>query len=61
MGVNSAIYSHPTAVALVQVCAIVGGHVFGIVCAVACSDDEPSKTDETGGSGALGGASGTSA
>jgi hypothetical protein len=33
MGVNSAIYNHPTAVALIQLCAIVGGHVFGIVCA----------------------------
>ena len=33
MGVNSAIFNHPTAVALVQLCAIVGGHVFGIVCA----------------------------
>jgi hypothetical protein len=33
MGVNSAIFNHPTAVALVQLVAIVGGHVFGIVCA----------------------------
>jgi hypothetical protein len=33
MGVNSAIFSYPTAVALVQLCAIVGGHVLGIVCA----------------------------
>jgi hypothetical protein len=33
MGVNSAIFNHPTATALVQLCAIVGGHVFGIVCA----------------------------
>ena len=33
MGVNSAIFNHPTAIALVQLCAIVGGHVFGIVCA----------------------------
>jgi hypothetical protein len=33
MGVNSAIFNHPTAIALVQLCAIVGGHVFGIICA----------------------------
>ena len=33
MGVNSAIFNHPTAVALIQLCAIVGGHVLGIVCA----------------------------
>jgi hypothetical protein len=33
MGVNSAIFNHPTAIALVQLCAIVGGHVLGIVCA----------------------------
>ena len=33
MGVNSAIFSHPTAISLVQLGAIVGGHVFGIVCA----------------------------
>jgi hypothetical protein len=33
MGVNSAIFNHPTAIAAVQACAIVGGHVFGIVCA----------------------------
>jgi hypothetical protein len=33
MGVNSAIFNHPTAIAMVQLCAIVGGHVFGIVCA----------------------------
>ena len=33
MGVNSAIFNHPTAIALVQLGAIVGGHVFGIVCA----------------------------
>jgi hypothetical protein len=33
MGVNSAIFNHPTAIALTQLCAIVGGHVFGIVCA----------------------------
>ena len=33
MGVNTAIFSYPTAVALVQLCAIVGGHVLGIVCA----------------------------
>ena len=33
MGVNSAIFNHPTAIAVVQVCAIVGGHVFGVVCA----------------------------
>jgi len=33
MGVNSAIFNHPTAIAMVQACAIVGGHVFGIICA----------------------------
>jgi hypothetical protein len=33
MGVNSAIFNHPTAIAMAQLCAIVGGHVFGIVCA----------------------------
>jgi hypothetical protein len=33
MGVNSAIFSHPTAIAMTQLCAIVGGHVFGIICA----------------------------
>ena len=33
MGVNSAIFNHPTAISLVQLGAIVGGHVFGIVCA----------------------------
>jgi hypothetical protein len=33
MGVNSAIFNHPTAIAVTQLCAIVGGHVFGIICA----------------------------
>ncbi|MBA8795326.1 hypothetical protein FHX74_002954 [Friedmanniella endophytica] len=33
MGVNASIYDHPTAVAVVQVVAIVGGHVLGIVAA----------------------------
>ena len=33
MGVNSAIFNHPTAIALIQLGAIVAGHVFGIVCA----------------------------
>jgi len=33
MGVNSAIFNYPTAIALVQLGAIVGGHVLGIVCA----------------------------
>jgi hypothetical protein len=33
MGVNSAIFNYPTVVALVQLGAIVGGHVLGIVCA----------------------------
>jgi hypothetical protein len=33
MGVNSAIFYYPTAIALVQLAAIVGGHVLGIVCA----------------------------
>jgi hypothetical protein len=33
MGVNSAIFSYPTAIALIQLCAIVSGHVLGIVCA----------------------------
>jgi hypothetical protein len=33
MGVNSAIFNHPMAIAMVQLCAIVGGHVLGIVCA----------------------------
>jgi hypothetical protein len=33
MGVNTAIFEHPTAIAVTQLCAIVGGHVFGIICA----------------------------
>ena len=33
MGVNSAIFNHPTGIAAMQACAIVGGHVFGIICA----------------------------
>jgi hypothetical protein len=33
MGVNAAIFSYPTAVALIQLAAIVAGHVLGIVCA----------------------------
>ena len=33
MGVNNALFAHPTAIALVQVGAIVTGHVVGIVCA----------------------------
>ncbi len=33
MGVNQQIFNHPTAIALVQVIAIVGGHVLGIVAA----------------------------
>src|SRR4029453_13447817 len=33
MGVNAAIFNHPTAIAATQACAIVGGHVFGIICA----------------------------
>jgi hypothetical protein len=33
MGVNSAIFNHPMAIAMVQLCAIVGGNVLGIVCA----------------------------
>jgi hypothetical protein len=33
MGVNSAIFNHPTGIAVIQACAIVGGHVFGIICA----------------------------
>jgi hypothetical protein len=33
MGVNSAIFNHPSVIALVQLCAIVVGHVLGIVCA----------------------------
>jgi hypothetical protein len=33
MGVNSAIFNHPTGIAVMQACAIVGGHVFGIICA----------------------------
>jgi hypothetical protein len=33
MGVNSAIFNHPTAIAATQACAIVGGHVFGIISA----------------------------
>jgi hypothetical protein len=31
--VNSAIFNHPTAIAATQACAIVGGHVFGIISA----------------------------
>ena len=33
MGVNAAIFDHPTAVALIQLVAIVTGHVLGIICA----------------------------
>jgi hypothetical protein len=33
MGVNSAIFNHPTAIAVMQAGAIIGGHVFGIICA----------------------------
>jgi hypothetical protein len=33
MGVNTAIFENPTAIAVTQLCAIVGGHVFGIICA----------------------------
>ena len=33
MGVNAAIFDHPTAVALIQLVAIVTGHILGIVCA----------------------------
>ena len=31
MGVNSAIFNYPTAIALIQLTAIVGGHVLGII------------------------------
>ena len=33
MGVNQAVFNHPTAIAIVQVTAIVGGHLIGIVAA----------------------------
>ena len=33
MGVNAAIFNHPTAIALIQLVAIVAGHILGIVCA----------------------------
>ncbi|MGO1971497.1 MAG: hypothetical protein ACTH2Q_00925 [Propionibacteriaceae bacterium] len=33
MGVNTALYDHPTVTAVIQVVAIVGGHVFGIIAA----------------------------
>jgi len=33
MGVNSAIFDHPTAIAVIQLTAIVGGHVLGIIAA----------------------------
>ncbi len=33
MGVNAAIFDHPTAIALIQLVAIVAGHILGIVCA----------------------------
>ncbi len=33
MGVNTAILENPTAIAVTQLCAIVGGHIFGIICA----------------------------
>ncbi len=33
MGVNAAIFNYPTAIALIQLTAIVGGHVLGIICA----------------------------
>ena len=33
MGVNAAIFDYPTVIALIQLTAIVGGHILGIVCA----------------------------
>jgi hypothetical protein len=33
MGVNAAIFSYPTVIALIQLLAIVAGHIVGIVCA----------------------------
>ncbi len=33
MGVNSAVFAHPTAIAVVQLLAIIGGHVVGIISA----------------------------
>jgi hypothetical protein len=33
LAVSTAVFSHPTAVALIQLCAIVGGHLLGIVAA----------------------------
>jgi hypothetical protein len=33
MGVNAAIFNHPTVIALIQLIAIVTGHILGIVCA----------------------------
>jgi hypothetical protein len=33
MGVNAAIFNHPTVIALIQLIAIVAGHILGIVCA----------------------------
>ena len=33
MGVNAALFNHPTAIALIQLLAIVTGHIVGIVCA----------------------------
>ncbi len=33
MGVNSAIFNYPTLIAVIQLLAIVGGHVLGIICA----------------------------
>jgi hypothetical protein len=33
MGVNAALFNYPTAIALIQLLAIIGGHILGIVCA----------------------------
>jgi hypothetical protein len=33
MGVNAAIFNYPTAIALIQLLAIVAGHIVGIICA----------------------------
>jgi hypothetical protein len=33
MGVNNTLFTHPTAIAVIQATAIVLGHVVGIVCA----------------------------
>lgn len=51
MGVNVAIFTHPTAIAVVQLLAIVGGHVVGIIAAHESAVTLCPPTGPCGGSG----------